>query len=148
MPIPDLDEDGFLPAGVHECTLEEISARFGSSQKIDRRYQFGERLKKFLREVKSTHFIQAIIVGGSFVTANPVPNNVELILVMRTGCRFTLPLRSFELNVLSRSRVRKRFGFDTLLAEADQRELAEYTEFLAQVRDHPGRQKGLLLVNL
>jgi hypothetical protein len=32
MPIPPLDEDGLLPEGIHECSLEEIRARFGSFQ--------------------------------------------------------------------------------------------------------------------
>jgi hypothetical protein len=146
MPIPEFDDDGLLPVGVHDCTLEEITARFGSSQKADRRHQLCDRLKRFCREVKSTHFIGTVIVGGSFVTANPAPNNIDLILVLRTGLHFAVPLRPFERNVLSRSRVRKRFGFDILLAEESEREMAAYIEFLAQVRDNPGRQKGMLRV--
>jgi hypothetical protein len=31
MPIPALNADGFLPAGVFDCTLLEFKARFGSS---------------------------------------------------------------------------------------------------------------------
>ena len=29
MPIPDLSPDGYLPPGIHACTLEEIRERFG-----------------------------------------------------------------------------------------------------------------------
>jgi len=42
MPIPDLNEDGLLSEGVHDCTLDEIGARFGRFQVTDRRIQLFE----------------------------------------------------------------------------------------------------------
>jgi hypothetical protein len=30
--IPDLNEVGYLPPGIHPATLEQISARFGQKQ--------------------------------------------------------------------------------------------------------------------
>jgi len=37
MPIPDLNEDGLLPEGIHEASLEEVRERFGRFQRTDRR---------------------------------------------------------------------------------------------------------------
>jgi hypothetical protein len=37
MPIPDFTPDGFLPPGVHDCTLDELRVRFGVFRSNDRR---------------------------------------------------------------------------------------------------------------
>jgi len=42
MPIPALNEHGLLPAGIHDCTLDELKSRFGSFQISDRRNQLFE----------------------------------------------------------------------------------------------------------
>ncbi len=43
MPIPPLDDLGFLPEGVHACSLDEVEERFGCFQTVDRRiYLFGK----------------------------------------------------------------------------------------------------------
>ena len=58
MPIPFLDEHGFLPAGIHDCTLEEIKARFGSFQTTDRRPQLFAKLEAFLAEARAARMVQ------------------------------------------------------------------------------------------
>ncbi len=50
MAIPSLDSEGFLPVGVHDCTLDEIGARFGTFQRSDRRPQLFARLQAFVAE--------------------------------------------------------------------------------------------------
>jgi hypothetical protein len=32
MPIPDLNEHGVLPAGIHDCTYAELEGKFGQDQ--------------------------------------------------------------------------------------------------------------------
>jgi hypothetical protein len=44
MPIPDLDQGGFLPPGVHDCSLEEIGERFARFQVSDRRMRLFDKL--------------------------------------------------------------------------------------------------------
>jgi len=34
--IPDFNDDGYLPAGIHPATLEEIAARFGLEPELRR----------------------------------------------------------------------------------------------------------------
>ena len=85
-----------------------------------------------------------IIIDGSFVTANPDPNDIDLILVLNAGHDFTAELRPFEYNVLSRRQARKIYGFDLLLAMHASAVYEEYLAFFAQVRGETSGRKGLL----
>lgn len=148
MPIPDLNDDGLLPEGIHDCSFAELVERFGQFRKSDCRRRLTKRLEEFFREVGATGFAVSVIVDGSFVTAKAEPNDIDLVLVLRAGHNFSTTVRPFEYNVLSRRRVRKSYGFDMLLAEEGQPEFAEFIEFFTQVRGDPDVRKGLLRVTL
>ncbi|HEY3246271.1 MAG TPA: hypothetical protein VGM03_23250 [Phycisphaerae bacterium] len=148
MPIPDLNAEGYLPPGIHDCTLEEIGVRFGRFQGTERRSRLFERLQLLTGEALSTGLVVGIIVNGSFVTGRPDPNDIDLILVLRDKDVLRHELRPFEYNVLSRRRVRQRHGFDIRLAAENQREYNEYVEFFQRVKEQPERRKGLLRVRL
>lgn len=112
MPIPSLDRDGFLPAGVHDCTLAELKARFGVFQNSDRRPKLFARLESFLTEARAARLVRSIIVDGSFVTARPDPNDIDLILVVARDHDVSADLSPAAYNVVSKKRVQTRFGFD------------------------------------
>jgi hypothetical protein len=144
MPIPNLDENGLLPPGIYDCSLEEVEERFGTFQSTDRRYRIYEQLQAFLAEVRSTNLVVAVIINGSFVTSKHDPGDVDLILVLSREHDFNAELRPFEYNVLSRRRVRKRYEIDVLIAREDSLEYEEYTEFFQQVRGQVEGRKGIL----
>lgn len=148
MPIPELDADGFLPKGIHECTLDEVQERFGGFRNSDRRPNLFAKLQEFVQEARLTLLVTGVILDGSFVTDKAVPEDIDLILILREHHDFTATLRPFEYNVLSRRRVRKHFGFDVLVACEGSAELAEFVEFFFQIRGRYDRQKGLLRVDL
>lgn len=148
MAIPDFDDEGFLPSGVHPTTLEEIRSRFGQFQHSDVRCQLANKLDAFLKEARSSDLFAEIIINGSFISAKDEPNDIDLILVLNLGHDFAAELRPFEYNVISRRQVRRRFGFDVLVAQLGQPEHFEYVQFFSQVRGNPGRQKGMLRITL
>ena len=148
MGIPNLDDDGFLPAGVYVCTLDEVRGVFGVFQRTDQRPRLYGRLEQFTAEVQSTGLAAAILIDGSFVTGCDNPNDIDLILVLRGDHDFSVTLPPFKYNVLSRRHVRKSFGFDLLVAAEDSPELDEYVAFFKQVRGTPDREKGILRVDL
>ena len=148
MAIPRLDEHGWLPAGVYDYTLEEAAAQFGVFQSSDRRPQLWARFLEFVDEAKACGLIDAIVVDGSFVTAEPVPNDIDLILVVSANYDFSVDFQPSEYNVLSKRQVHRRFGFDLLLARADSEEYRRYVEFFQQVRLAPGRKKGIVRIRL
>ncbi len=87
MPIPEIDETGFLPEGVHQATLEEVREPFGRFQRTDRRPVLFSQLSLFLAEVRASGLVEAVIVDGSFVTAKDEPSDIDLILVLRPDHR-------------------------------------------------------------
>ena len=52
MAIPALTRNGLLPAGVYDCTLEELRLRFGTFQGSDRRPQLFSRLAQLVSELE------------------------------------------------------------------------------------------------
>lgn len=144
MPVPSLDAAGLLPDGVHDCSLAEVRDRFGTFQTSDRRPRLFDKLELFVKQAWQTDMVAEIVVDGSFVTATPHPNDIDLILVLYADHEFSAALRPFEYNVLSRRQVRRIYGFDVLVAVEGSSSHREYLEFFAQVRGMFGRRKGLL----
>ena len=118
MAIPELDAEGFLPEGVHPCTLDELRERFGKFQHSDRRIRLYEKLEKYIKELASTGFAKAIIVDGSFVTGVDEPSDIDLVLALAEDHNLEATVRPFEYNALSKRMVRKLYSFDLLVARA------------------------------
>ncbi|MDA0836409.1 MAG: hypothetical protein O3B01_04595 [Planctomycetota bacterium] len=76
--LPQFNENGYLPPGLHRCTFEELSERFGSGSP-EREVEIKE-LEEFVAEM--THLGEVrMIVNGSFVTASESPNDVDIVLL-------------------------------------------------------------------
>ncbi|HUS37155.1 MAG TPA: hypothetical protein VM680_17550 [Verrucomicrobiae bacterium] len=148
MAIPALDAEGFLPVGVHDCELEEIKDRFGVFSGSSRRPDLFSRLVAYFAEARAAAIATSIIVDGSFVTARTVPNDIDLVLVLKAGHDLTEDLNPADYNVVSRRRVHRQYGFDLLVAREGSAEHSRWIEFFQQVRLEPGRQKGILNVRL
>lgn len=88
------------------------------------------------------------MIDGSFVTSKPEPNDIDLVLILAHSHDYSVELRPFEYNLLSRRRVARRYAFDLLVAREGSPELHEYAEFFQQVRGEPHRHKGILKVQL
>ncbi len=147
MSIPDLNENGFLPPGVHLCTLEEMSRRFGSFRRSDRRPRLLARLLELIREVQRSRFFIAVIIDGSFVTDEPTPNDIDLILIVHENQDHTADVSVADYALMDRSAGR-RLGFDLLVAREGSLEYREYVGFFAQVRNDRRQTKGMLRINL
>ncbi len=146
MPIPDLNEDGLLPEGIHEASLEEVRERFGRFQRTDRRPDLFSKLCLFLAEVRASGLVEAVIVDGSFVTAKDEPSDIDLILVLRSDHEDGAELRPFEYNALSKRRVRLRFRFDVLIAREGSDEHKNYIDLFQQVKGASDLRKGVVRV--
>jgi hypothetical protein len=148
MPIPTLNENGLLPGGIFECTLEELRARFGKFQQSDQRPRLFLRLEELFQAMQQSRMFESLVIDGSFVTAKSVPNDIDLIAILRPGHNFERDLPMSEYALVSRSLLRRRFGFDVLIAERESQLCGTYIEFFARVRDLPNLRKGLLQLSL
>lgn len=77
--IPALDDNGYLPPGIHPATLEEVAARFGSESEV-RRVQI-ESLRWLVDLARQTG-VRRLVVNGSFVTDRVEPNDVDCVLLI------------------------------------------------------------------
>src|SRR6266699_1943133 len=148
MALPSFNEHGWLPEGIHDCTLAEAAARLGTFQDSDRRPHLWRRFEDFIREAKASGLLEMVLVDGSFVTANPAPNDIDLVLVAHTQHDFGADLPPGHYNLLAQVRVRKRFGFDIVVVRNGSENLEQAITFFQQVRQRPGAKKGILRIML
>lgn len=80
MPIPDFDNNGDLPEGLHQASLNEVVARFGKI--TPQRQTVTATLLEIYQLVKATGRLDRFVIYGSYVTAKPNPNDVDIFLVM------------------------------------------------------------------
>jgi len=80
MVLPDFDAVGDLPPGVHRATLNEVLRRFGMAG--EQRGVRSRCLSHVYELVQRTEHLQRFIVFGSYITAKPDPNDVDVVLVM------------------------------------------------------------------
>lgn len=146
--IPAFDPDGWLPTGLHRCTLDEARERLGRFQGSDRRIVLFRRLESYVDALRETSMVAWIAVDGSFVSTRPAPGDIDLVIVLRQGLALPSSLRPFEYEALSRRRVGKSYGFDILIAPDGTEALARHLAFFAGTRDNPARSKGLLRIDL
>ena len=79
MPLPAINAEGVLPLGVHASTLEEVRQVFGTGS-YQRQLVFS-RLERIVRIAFASTQLVRLIVFGSFVTAKPEPNDVDVFLI-------------------------------------------------------------------
>jgi len=143
MPIPELNASGYLPAELHDCTLSEIRWRFGIFRTSDQRPSLFTRLEDLVQAMQTSGLFEVLLVDGSFVTAKPAPNDIDLVAVLRPGHNFERDLPMSEYTLVSRTLLRRRFGFDVVIAEQESQLYRTYVEFFSRVREDPEARKGL-----
>ena len=148
MPIPALNSDGLLPAGIFDCSLADVRVRFGAFQGSDTRQRLFTRLEELVTTMQRSALFEVLLLDGSFVTAKPVPNDIDLVAVLRPGHNFERDLPMSEYALVSRAMLRRRFGFDIIIAEPDSHLYRSYIEFFSRVRERPEARKGLLRLTL
>jgi hypothetical protein len=77
--IPDFDENGSLPPGVHPANLDDIEARFGQESEL-RRVQM--QSLRWLIDLANRAGVKRLVINGSFVTSTPEPNDVDCVLLI------------------------------------------------------------------
>src|SRR6266498_6083958 len=112
MPIPTLNANGLLPVGIHDGLLEELRERFGSFQESDRRPKLVLKLAEMVQAMRASGLFEELLINGSFVTAKPAPNDIDVLAVLKPNHDFERDLPMSEYGLLSRTLMRRRFGFD------------------------------------
>lgn len=148
MPIPDFEQDGFLPIGIHDCTIEEISERFGRFQISDRRPSLNEGLISYFRELRDANIGKYLIVNGSFVTSKDNPSDIDVLLVLKDDVDLTGDLPPFRKNAFSRRYINKHYDLDFHFGFENDPSATNILNNFLEVKYQPGKNKGILKINL
>ena len=79
--LPPFNEEGDLPEGVYRVRVSEVLARF--SVGTAKRQAVATRLARIYNLVAGTGKLERMVIFGSFVTAKPEPNDVDIVLIMQ-----------------------------------------------------------------
>lgn len=80
--IPEFDDNGYLPPGIHSATLAEIEERFGRQSEL-RRIQF-ESIR-WMVELAVKAGVKRIIINGSYVADVDEPGDVDCVFLVEAG---------------------------------------------------------------
>jgi predicted nucleotidyltransferase len=85
MPLPPFNSEGKLPERVYHATLDEVLSQFGGS--TPQRQAVTARLRRIYQLASATGKLTRLVIFGSYVTAKPDPNDVDVILIMADDFR-------------------------------------------------------------
>lgn len=146
MPIPALTENGALPEGLHDATLEEIEHTFGSFNGSDVRVRLFEQLRAFCQEVRFWGNAAEILIDGSFTTNRQRPGDVDIILVYRADFDLQSQVQPLEYRLINRKRARRAWGFDVIPVTANSPERDKWVRYFSRDTRTDLQGKGLLRV--
>jgi len=81
MQFPAFNEEGDLPEGVYRARLADVLKRFSAG--TAKRRAVAARLTSIYNLVEATGKLERMVIFGSFITAKPEPNDVDIVLIMR-----------------------------------------------------------------
>ncbi len=141
--IPDFDERGFLPKGVHHATWEQFRQRYSITP---HRTQLIGRLEKLARHHAAVG-CRALYVDGSFITKKERPGDYD-------ACWDPSGVKHDRLDPLlmladeaSKAEIARKYGGDIRISSLSFGDFnGRYLEFFQQDRD--GKQKGIVVLDL
>ncbi len=146
MPVPQFTNEGVLPPGMHECTLDEVARALGWS---GRRRVLIARLRDYAGVLCAAWGSVSIILDGSFVSSVDEPNDIDVVvLINELGLGGAAP-RPDQATSIRRPWVNKQYSEEIdLQVAADDGLAAHWTTFFSEVKGRPGVLKGLVRVSL
>jgi hypothetical protein len=142
-PIPAFRPDGYLPAGLHLATEEEVATRLGAASV--RRRALMERVTEWVvlaRTVRARRFL----LDGSFVTAKDAPEDVDAVCWLPDDFEEQYLSGAMAAVRLYRMLVTRQPA--ELFGVFGQQRWDEWVAFFSETRELDGREKGLVEVIL
>lgn len=140
----DFDANGNLPPGVHQCTWDEFSQKFGWNP---HRQHLLDGLKRALESLKGAGCKRAFI-DGSFVTAKDMPNDFDACWDIKNvdGAKVDPVLLTFASGRLAQ---KTKYRGEMFPAQwtADQSTGRAYMDFF-QTDKNTGDAKGIVALDL
>ena len=144
MPLPNLNHDGELPEGIHQATIDEVVARFGSG--TEQRIIVTERLQRIYQLAKATGHLQQLLIFGSYITAKPKPNDIDVVIIFDDNFDMTACSEDVK-KLLNHQQAATEFGASVFWIRPSLLFLETIDEFIAgwQVK-RDGTRRGIIEV--
>lgn len=107
MSLPNLNDAGELPEGLHQATIDEVIAQFGRG--TSQREIMSARLRRIHQLAKDTNHLQRLIIFGSYITSKPEPNDIDLVLIFDDDFDITTCAED-EKRLLNHQQATNEFG--------------------------------------
>jgi len=133
--IPDFTNEGKLPDGIHICSGEEFIDKF-CTDKI--RENFVKPISDILDYAKDNGAVQ-IFIGGSFVTANKSPQDLDCVIVFNED-RY-IPNNTEKVSI-------QGLKFDILFASLENTKIIDSYIKLFSTCKYGGKDIGLIQIDL
>lgn len=141
--LPKLNEDGFLPEGIHPATLEEIEEAFGSRN--PKRRELMTLLKEALKNLKAAG-VEKVWLNGSFISGKDDPGDID-------GCWEYTP--KLDFNIIDPAflnppyTLRKKFKMELFIEGTEAGpEGMPWKIFFQNRKDNIQKKKGIVLLTL
>ena len=109
MPIPALLPSGILPAGIHECDLEEIERDWTYNERRREIWRGFQAVKERLLSIPE---IEVIYIDGSFTSDKENPRDVDVAVeFFNAQSYFNISGRHKEI-LLERDRIKREYLVD------------------------------------
>jgi len=147
MSIPQLQQNGLLPSGVHDCTIEDIRTTFTWNQ---HRQQLFDSFVNFLKTELRPLFPDPIYFDGSFVTDKVTPDDTDVVLDL-TNAPDERKWRGLQFMKEHQTRIRSDYGVHFWVNLPGNSDFAEFFQYVgvktARAKGlHPLHYKGILRV--
>jgi hypothetical protein len=106
--LPDFNDRGDLPVGVHRASLAQVLNRFGRGS--TRRQLLANRLSHIYDLASQTACLARFVVFGSFITEKPSPNDVDVFMIMDDNFDMQSLIGELRLLFESHSVAQAHFG--------------------------------------
>jgi len=81
LPVPELEEYGLLPPGIHECTIDEIKEKFCYNSSTTR-IPLWKNFIAFIEWVTKMNIFDIIYFDGSYTTDKIDPKDIDCVLIL------------------------------------------------------------------
>lgn len=139
MPIPPLDAlTGLLPPGVHQATIAEFQAAFGTSSAV--RIELFEKFEKFIAFARTLGFCRAFLADGSYTTNKVSPGDIDGVLVLDRAGLAQLLLHAQGARLMDHAWVKATYSIDLFFSDDAG---SHMVDFFQGIRPHEALDRGL-----
>lgn len=109
--LPNFNERGALPEGIHRASLEEVRNKFARMGRSDKRANLSDKVAVYVQTAKGSGLVERLYLVGSFVTAKEEPNDVDMIVAYKADMDLR-NMRPFQYNAIAKTGIRRVLGSD------------------------------------